>query len=62
MWVTALSIATLVLMLGILAYVAFAARKLDASLTTLLDDQGEGRRRSERDLERVRQSLQAMRE
>jgi hypothetical protein len=59
MWVTALNIVTLVLMLGVLAYVGLAARRLDASLTTLLDDQGERLRRIERDLDRVRQALEA---
>jgi hypothetical protein len=60
MWVTALNIVTLVLMLGVLAYVGLAARRLDASLTTLLDDQGERLRRIERDLDRVRQALDSI--
>jgi hypothetical protein len=55
MWVTAVNIATLVL--GVLRYVAFAARKLDASLTALLDDQSERLHRIERDLDRVRQAI-----
>lgn len=60
MWVTALNIVTLVLMLGVLAFVGLAARRLDASLTALLDDQGERLRRIERDLDRVRQSLDSI--
>jgi hypothetical protein len=60
MWVTALNIVTLVLMLGVLAYVGLAARRLDASLTTLLDDQGERLRRIERDLDRVRHALDSI--
>jgi hypothetical protein len=60
MWVTALNIVTLVLMLAVLAYVGLAARQLDASLTALLDDQGERLRRIERDLDRVRQSLDSI--
>lgn len=60
MWVTALDIVTLALMLGVLCYVAFAARKLDASLTTLMDDQSERLRRIERDLDRVRQALDSI--
>lgn len=60
MWVTALDIVTLALMLGVLCYVAFAARKLDASLTALMDDQSERLRRIERDLDRVRQALDSI--
>jgi hypothetical protein len=60
MWVTALNIATLVLMLAVLGYVAVAARKLDASLSTLLEDQSERLRRIERDLDRVRQALESI--
>jgi hypothetical protein len=60
MWVTALNIVTLVLMLAVLVYVGIAARRLDASLTTLLDDQGERLRRIERDLDRVRQALDSI--
>jgi hypothetical protein len=60
MWVTALNIVTLVLMLAVLVYVGIAARRLDASLTALLDDQGERLRRIERDLDRVRQALDSI--
>ena len=60
MWVTALNIVTLVLMLAVLVYVGMAARRLDASLTGLLDDQGERLRRIERDLDRVRQALDSI--
>lgn len=60
MWVTALNIVTLALMLGVLCYVAIAARKLDASLTALMDDQSERLRRIERDLDRVRQALDSI--
>src|SRR5690606_31132193 len=57
MWVATLNIITLVLMLAVLIHVAFAARKFDANLNALLDDQGERLRRIERDLDRVRQAL-----
>jgi hypothetical protein len=60
MWVTALNIVTLALMLGVLCYVALAARKLEATLTTVLDDQSERLRRMERDLDRVRQALDSI--
>ena len=60
MWVTTLNIVTLVLMLAVLGYVAFAARKLDASLGSLLEDQSERLRRIERDLDRVRQALESI--
>jgi hypothetical protein len=60
MWVTALNIVTLVSMLVVLGYVAFAARKLDASLGSLLEDQSERLRRIERDLDRVRQALESI--
>lgn len=60
MWVTALDIVTLALMLGVLCYVAIAARKLDASLTAMMDDQSERLRRIERDLDRVRQALDSI--
>lgn len=60
MWVTALNIGTLVLLLGVLCYIAFAARKLDASLTALLDDQSDRLRRIERDLDRVRQAVESI--
>lgn len=60
MWVTALNLVTLALVLAVLAGVGLAARRLDASLTTLLDDQGERLRRIERDLDRVRQALDSI--
>jgi hypothetical protein len=62
MWVTTLNIVTLVSVLGALGYVAMITRKLDASVGSLLHEQGEGRRVSERNLERVRQSLVEMKE
>ena len=58
MWVTTLNIVTLVSVLAALGYVAMTTRKLDASLGSLLREQGEGRREMERQLERVRQSLE----
>jgi hypothetical protein len=60
MWVTAVQLMTLALMAGVLAYVAFAARRLDQSLNSLLEDQGERLRRMERDLDRVRQALDSI--
>jgi hypothetical protein len=60
MWVTAVQLLTLALMAGVLAYVAFAARRLDRSLNSLLEDQGERLRRIERDLDRVRQALDSI--
>lgn len=60
MWVTTLDIVTLVAMLAALGYFAMTTRKLDASLGSLLHEQGEGRRVSERNLERARQSLAEM--
>jgi hypothetical protein len=60
MWVTTLNIVTLVLMLVVLGYIGFAARKLDGSLTTLLEDQSERLRKIERDLDRVRQALDSV--
>jgi predicted nucleic acid-binding protein len=60
MWVATLNIVTLALMLAVLGYVAFAARRLEASLGTLLDDQVERLRRIERDLDRVRQALDSV--
>ena len=60
MWVTTLNIVTLVLMLAVLGYIAFAARKLDSSLGSLLEDQSERLRRIERDLDRVRQALESI--
>ena len=60
MWVTAVQLLTLALMAGVLAYVAVAARRLDQSLMSLLEDQGERLRRIERDLDRVRQALDSI--
>jgi hypothetical protein len=51
MWVMAAHLLALALMAGVLSYVAVAARRLDRSLHTLLDDQGERLRRIERDLD-----------
>jgi flagellar basal body-associated protein FliL len=53
MWVT-LNIVTLASLLAALGYVAFAARKLDASLGALLQKQSEERCRMERERDRVR--------
>jgi hypothetical protein len=60
MWVTTLNIVTLAALLAALGYVARGTRKLDASLSTLLAEQGERRRHVEQDLERVRQSVAEM--
>ena len=43
MWVMVVHLTTLALMAGVLAYVAIAARRLDQSLHTLLEDQGDVR-------------------
>lgn len=60
MWVTTLNIVTLGVLLAALAYVARGTRKLDASLDALVAQQSERRRRLERDLERVSQSVAEM--
>lgn len=60
MWATTLNIVMLMAMLATLGYVALAARKLDASLGSLLQEQSERRGDVERDLERARQSLAQM--
>lgn len=60
MWATTLNIVMLMAMLGTLGYVALAARRLDASLGSLLQEQSERRGDVERDLERARQSLAQM--
>jgi hypothetical protein len=60
MWVTAIQLLTLALMAGVLAYVAIAARRLDQSLNSLLEEQGDRLRRIERDLDRVRQALDSV--
>ena len=58
MWVTTLSIVTLLSLLGALGYVASAARKLDASLGALIEDQDMSRRCIERDVERARAAIE----
>jgi hypothetical protein len=60
MWATTLNIITPVSMLAVLAYVFFAARKLEQELSSQLTDQGERLRRLERDLDRVRQALDSI--
>lgn len=60
MWATTLNIVMLMAMLATLGYVALAARKLDARLGSLLQEQSERRGDVERDLERARQSLAQM--
>jgi hypothetical protein len=55
--VTTLNIVTLLSLLGALGYAALAARRLDAKLAALTDEQGEWRRSTESDLQRTRQSL-----
>ena len=60
MWATTLNIITLVSMLAVLAYVVFAARKLEQGLSSQLTDQGDRLRRLERDLDRVRQALDSI--
>jgi hypothetical protein len=57
MWVIALSIVTLASTLVVSGYVAKGALALDAGLNALLEQQSESRRRLERELERVRQSV-----
>jgi hypothetical protein len=54
MWAPALTIGALVALLAALGYVAFAARRLEATLDALLRTQGEDRNRLARELERVR--------
>ncbi len=54
MWATALTIVTLVSLLAALGYVAVAARRLDASLGTLLEKQVESRCWLESHVEHVR--------
>ena len=54
MWATALIIGALVSLLAALGYVAFAARRLEASLGMLLRKQSEEQGRLARELERVR--------
>jgi hypothetical protein len=54
MWATALTIGALLSLLAALGYVAFAARRLEATLDVLLQKQGEEKSRLQRELERVR--------
>ncbi len=61
MWVTTLNIVTLLSLLGALGYVALAARKLDASLGALIEDQDVSRRGVERDLARARAAVEKIR-
>lgn len=60
MWVTVLNIITLVLMLMVLGYVVYSARKLQSNLDALLEEQGDRLRRIERDLDRIRQALDSV--
>lgn len=60
MWVMTLSIITLALMLAVLMYFIFFARRLQASLDSLQNEQGERLRRIERDLDRVRHALDSI--
>ena len=60
MWVTTLTIVMLVAMLAALACIARGTRMLDASLCSLLQEQGDHRRDIERNLARVRRSLSEM--
>jgi len=60
MWVMTLNIITLVLMLAVLIYVIFFARRLESSLDGLLNEQGDRLRRIERDLDRVRHALDSI--
>ena len=59
MWVT-LNIVTLLSLLAALGYVAFAARRLDASLGAMLEEQGTTRRSTELHLESARTSLEQL--
>ncbi|MGH8237432.1 MAG: hypothetical protein ACREXP_10480 [Steroidobacteraceae bacterium] len=54
MWAPALTIVTLVSLLAALGYLAFAARRLDATLDVLLQRQSEERSRMKQELDRVR--------
>lgn len=60
MWVMTLNIITLALMLAVLVYVIFFARRLESNLDSLLNEQGERLRRIERDLDRVRHALDSI--
>ena len=54
MWATALIICALVALFVALAYVARAARRLEATLDVLMQKQYEEKGRLQRDLDRVR--------
>jgi hypothetical protein len=54
MWATALTICALVVLLAALGYIAFTARRLEATLDALMQKQNDARDRLERELERVR--------
>jgi hypothetical protein len=54
MWAPALIIGALASLLAALGYVAFAARRLEATLGVLLQKQSEEKGRLERELARVR--------
>ena len=54
MWVATV---TLLSLLAALGYLAFAARKLDATLATLLQEQSEERHRLTEELDRVRATV-----
>jgi len=60
MWVMTLNIITLVLMLAVLIYVIFFARRLESDLDSLLNEHGDRLRRIERDLDRVRHALDSI--
>lgn len=60
MWVNVLNIAVLLSMLGVLGYVLLSARRVEQTLTSLMEEQAERLRRMERDLDRVRQSLESV--
>ena len=59
MWVT-LNIVTLLSLLAALACVAFATRRLDASLAAMLDEQGKSRRGIELELASARAVLEGL--
>ena len=54
MWATALTIGALVALLAALGYIAFVARRLEATPDVLMQEQNEERDRLQRELERVR--------
>src|SRR5690606_5268397 len=60
MWVTGLNVFTLLAMIAVLAYVSSAARRIDQGLAAMLSEQGDRLRRMERDLDRVRQSVDSI--